>query len=466
VKSERSEDFRSIEQLGRLRRLDGCMSGSWKGGVMKYALINPHWTFEGSIYFGCREPHLPLEYGYAKSLLERGGHEVLIVDGHLEALSSGEIAARVAAFQPDFTVVTTAPSYLFWRCAPPELRIPQETVRALDSSGGTLVTIGPHGSTTPRAALRKLGVDVVVLGEAEEILPQLAGKARDEWSDIPSLCYLSEGQPRVQGGPHASDMAALPALQWPCDMTRRHHHHHHRFDRLPWGPGAEVETSRGCPYHCSFCAKENFRNRYRRRPLPVILAEIDRLVAQGVEYLYFIDEIFLPNAELLEALALRQVIFGIQTRIDLWSPAMLDLLGRVGCVSVEAGVESISPEGRTLLDKQCKLSTDELAERLIYAKHSIPFVQANLLDARVDDPQLIEVWRRHLQHYGVWANAPVPLFPYPGSPDYSKTWGLPDDQAWERAHAYYLNEYAAFSDIQEERPLPLSQLELDSMSHE
>jgi anaerobic magnesium-protoporphyrin IX monomethyl ester cyclase len=38
---------------------------------MKYALLNPAWSFEGSIYFGCREPHLPLEYGYAKSLLER-----------------------------------------------------------------------------------------------------------------------------------------------------------------------------------------------------------------------------------------------------------------------------------------------------------------------------------------------------------------------------------------------------------
>ncbi len=42
---------------------------------MKYALVNPNWTFDGSIYFGCREPHLPLEYGYAKALLERAGHE-------------------------------------------------------------------------------------------------------------------------------------------------------------------------------------------------------------------------------------------------------------------------------------------------------------------------------------------------------------------------------------------------------
>jgi anaerobic magnesium-protoporphyrin IX monomethyl ester cyclase len=432
---------------------------------MRYALVNPRWTFEGSIYFGCREPHLPLEYGYAKSLLEREGHDVLIVDGQLEGLTRGEIVVRVAAFQADFTVITTAPSYLFWRCAPPELRVPQEAVRDLDGVGGTFVAIGPHGSTTPRTALRKLGVDVVVLGEAEEILPRLAGKARAEWGDIPALCYLQGGEPRVQGGPHASDVAALPALEWPGRMILRHYHHHHRFDIPPWGPGAEIEASRGCPYHCSFCAKENFRDRYRRRPLPVILAELDALLAQGVEYVYFIDEIFLPNAELLEALAARDVVFGVQTRIDLWSPAMLDLLGGAGCVSVEAGVESITSEGRQLLDKQCKLSTDDLAERLTYAKKSVPFVQANLLDMKADDPQAIEAWRRHLQRYGVWANAPVPLFPYPGSPEYTAKWGLPDEQAWERAHAYYLDEYAEFSDIQEAQPLPLHQLELHTNGH-
>ena len=432
---------------------------------MKYALVNPRWTFQGSVYFGCREPHLPLEYGYAKSLLEREGHDVRIVDAQLEDLTRGEIVARVAAFQADFTVITTAPSYLFWRCAPPELRVPQETVRDLDGVGGILVAIGPHGSTTPRTALRKLGVDVVVLGEAEEILPRLAGKTRAEWGDIPALCYLQGGEPHVQGGPHASDVADLPALEWPDRMISRHYHHHHRFDIPPWGPGAELEASRGCPYHCSFCAKENFRDRYRRRPLPVILTELDGLLAQGVEYVYFIDEIFLPNASLLEALAARHVVFGIQTRIDLWSPAMLDLLGAAGCVSIEAGVESITSEGRQLLDKQCKLSTDELAERLIYAKKSVPFVQANLLDMKVDDPQAIETWRRHLQRYGVWANAPVPLFPYPGSPEYTMQWGLPDEQAWERAHAYYLAQYAEFSDIQEAQPLPLHQLELHTNGH-
>jgi anaerobic magnesium-protoporphyrin IX monomethyl ester cyclase len=30
---------------------------------MRVALVNPPWSFAGSIYFGCREPHLPLELG-------------------------------------------------------------------------------------------------------------------------------------------------------------------------------------------------------------------------------------------------------------------------------------------------------------------------------------------------------------------------------------------------------------------
>ena len=51
---------------------------------MKYALINPDWTFQGSIYFGCREPHLPLELGYARQLLASAGHEVMLIDAHLE----------------------------------------------------------------------------------------------------------------------------------------------------------------------------------------------------------------------------------------------------------------------------------------------------------------------------------------------------------------------------------------------
>jgi anaerobic magnesium-protoporphyrin IX monomethyl ester cyclase len=254
-------------------------------------------------------------------------------------------------------------------------------------------------------------------------------------------------------------MSALPALSWDARDIARHRHHHHRFDAKPSGPGAEMEVSRGCPYHCSFCAKDNFRNAYRKRPLPVLLDELDGLRRQGIEYVYFIDEIFLPNRELLKALTGLGVKIGLQTRIDLWNHEMLDLLGQAGCVSIEAGVESISEYGRNLLDKNSRLTTEQITERLIYARQRVPFVQANLIDASVDDADAVERWREELQRHGVWANKPVPLFPYPGSPDYTKRWGAPDDQAWERALTYYLEHHVEFSDIQDDRPLPLDRLE-------
>jgi anaerobic magnesium-protoporphyrin IX monomethyl ester cyclase len=423
--------------------------------MTRVALINPNWHFDGSIYFGCRSPHLPLELGIAQHYLDAAGHATLLLDAHMFDLSIADIACELHAFRPDMVVVTTAPTYLFWRCAPPELRVPQELTLSLRDIAPVIVAVGPHGSTTPKSALRKLGADIVVMGECEQSLLRLAGGQRD----FPGLCMADGDSVRVNGTPQAVDFRDQPPLHWPSEMIRRHHHHHHRFDATPEGPGAELEASRGCPYSCTFCAKENFRNAYRKRPAENVLAEIDGLRAQGVEYLYFIDEIFLPNTELLQGLLGRGLTFGIQTRIDLWRPEMLELLGRAGCVSIEAGIESLTPEGRAALAKNCKMSTDQLADRLIAARSHVPFVQANLIEVPEDDDPVVQRWRRRMQDAGVWANDPVPLYPYPGSPDYRKLWGEPDDFAWERAHAHYLAMFDKFSDVQDERPVPLDALE-------
>ena len=385
------------------RRTDGTRLDG-----VKFALVNPAWSFEGSIYFGCREPHLPLEYGYAKALLERAGHEAIVFDAHLDELAPDELTRRVRHFTPDFTVITTAPSYLFWRCPPPELGVPQRTLRRLGREAGKVVVVGPHASSTPRTALAKLDADAAVLGECEEVLPLLAG----DWERVPSLCYRRGAEIRINGAPHAARVADLPALAWPAESLRRHRHHHHRFDAPPAGPGAEVEFSRGCPYHCTFCAKDNFRDDYRRRPLETVLAEIDALIAAGVTYVYFIDEIFLPHRPLLDALLARPLRWGMQTRIDLWPARMLELAGRAGCVSIEAGVESITEEGRALLDKRCRLSTGEIAERLIFARRHVPFVQANLLGMEQDDAEAVEAWRAapvRAGSVGQPPGAPVPL---------------------------------------------------------
>jgi anaerobic magnesium-protoporphyrin IX monomethyl ester cyclase len=422
---------------------------------MRVALINPHWHYEGSIYFGCRSPHLPLELGIAQHLLREAGHETLLIDAHMFALSHDDVADEVRAFCADMAVVTTAPTYLFWRCAPPELRVPRTLVEHLRDLVPQLVAVGPHGSTTPRAALRKLGVDIVVMGECETTLVRLANGE----NDIPGIACAQNGTIRVNGGPQAAAFVDQPTLTWPDEMIARHAHHHHRFEAEPVGPGAEVEASRGCPYHCTFCAKENFRNNYRRRPAEIVLEEVFALQRQGAEYVYFIDEIFLPNEPLLRGLVGRGLKFGVQTRIDLWKPAMLELLGEAGCVSVEAGVESLTVEGREALAKRCKMTTDQLADRLIEAKRHIPFVQANLIEMPQDDDEEVQRWRSRMNDAGVWANDPVPLYPYPGSPDYTRLWGAPDDDAWERAHDHYLGLFDRFSDVQEQRPVPLRELE-------
>lgn len=424
---------------------------------MRVALVNPCWTYDGSIYFGCRNEHLPLELGYAKALLEARGHDVLMLDGQLQRRDNAALADEVAAFAPAMTVVTTAPTYLFWRCAPPELRVPAEFLTALDGRGGRTVAVGPHGSATPAPTLRKLGTDIVVRGECEEIVALLA--EADDWSRVPSTARMADGAVAINGGVHASGFVDHPPLSWPDAWIANHPHHHHRFEEVQRGYGAEVEASRGCPYNCTFCAKIDFRDKYRRRNLDAVLTEIDGLVAQGVGYVYFIDEIFLPQKPLLEALVGRDVQFGVQTRIDLWKPDLLELLGAAGCVSIEAGVESLTVEGREALAKRCRLGTEDLAGLLIKARRHVPFVQANLIGMEEDEAELVASWRERLHAAGVWANEPVPLYPYPSSPSYRAKWGEPDDRAWERAHDHYLEAFGAFSDIQDQRPLPLAELE-------
>ena len=255
-------------------------------------------------------------------------------------------------------------------------------------------------------------------------------------------------------------MTSSRHCDWPAATLQRHTHHHHRFDIAPAVPGAEMETSRGCPYHCTFCAKENFRDRYRRRPLATILDELDALIAAGVGYVYFIDEIFLPWRELLEAIA--------RAPSRVWCPDPYRFVARRHARSAwgrrlrvdRGGGRKPDPRGPRLARQGLSgVSTDELTRRLVHAKRSVAFVQANLIATPSDNPAEVERWRAALRENGVWANEPVPLFPYPGSPDYRRLWGLPDDFAWERAVDYYLDRYAAFSDIQEARPQRLHELE-------
>ncbi|HWR37251.1 MAG TPA: TIGR04295 family B12-binding domain-containing radical SAM protein [Clostridia bacterium] len=426
---------------------------------MRYALVNPNWNFEGSTYFGCRDPHTPLELLFAFDKVREARNDAVLVDAQTDDLTLEQTRERVGAFDPDFLVIPSAPSYLFWRCPPPELRVPIEWFAGIGGRAKK-VLIGPHASATPSSALRKTGADVVLRGEPDQAIADLASMP---WSAIDGCCYRDERGEHISASLGVVDMRTLKALDFDNYNVEAHRHRHHVF--FGQGRGAELEFARGCPWACTFCNKTLFRNKFRERDVSEVLIEVDRLIARGVDYIYFIDEIFGVGKNvrrLLEGIAERNVQIGFQTRIDLWDEETLDLLGRARCISMECGIESITEEGRDELNKNCRMGTERITELLIYARQRIPWVQANLILTEKDDKEEIRLWQENLKAHGVWVSEPVPMFPFPGSPLYVQTFGaLPDDDAWERAHSFYTSIFnnKGYSDIQEQRPVPLVQLE-------
>lgn len=146
-------------------------------------------------------------------------------------------------------------------------------------------------------------------------------------------------------------------------------------------PGAAVEASRACPCRCSSSARLDLRDRYRRRDLGPLRAEIDGLRAQGAGHLRVIDETFRPWRAVLTARVGRRRACGVQNRIGLWTPKMLDLPGA-------AGVGSLTEAGQAAPDQDCRTTTDARAERLPHARRSMPFVQANLIRTEGDEAAL------------------------------------------------------------------------------
>ncbi len=425
---------------------------------MNFALVTPNWDFKGSTYFGCHDPHYPLELLFAFDKCREGGQDALLVDAQNDRLSIEEAKRKVDAFEPDFLVIPTAPSYLFWRCPPPEVRVPREWFAGIGGKA-VKVAIGPHTSATPAAALRKLGCDVGFRGEPDSTIRELASKP---WNEITGCCWKDDSGIQLSPSLGVTDMKTLGALDFANYNVERHRHRHHVFSGE--GHGAELEFARGCPWACTFCNKTLFRNKFRERDVDALLVEIDRLMARGVDYVYFIDEIFGVGKNvlrLLEGIAERNLKIGFQTRIDLWTEETLDLLGRAHCISMECGIESITEAGRDELNKNCRIGTDRISELLIHAKQRIPWVQANLILTEHDNKEDIQRWQENLKAHGVWVSEPVPMFPYPGTPLYVQLFGQPDDRAWERAHHYYTGMFndKGYSDIQEQKPVPLEELE-------
>ena len=243
--------------------------------------------------------------------------------------------------------------------------------------------------------MHKSGADVVIRGESEDALAALASAP---WELIDGVCFRDQRRARALQSGAGGGRDAEPGRARLCQLQRgKTLAPASRLQpRRPAGRGAEVEFARGCPWNCTFCNKQLFRNKFRERPVETVLLEIDRLIARGVDYIYFIDEIFGVGKNvlrLLEEIARRPVRIGFQTRIDLWDEEKLDLLGRAHTISIECGIESITEAGRDELNKNCRMSTARISQLLIYARQRIPWVQANLILTEHDERGEIGRWQ-------------------------------------------------------------------------
>jgi radical SAM superfamily enzyme YgiQ (UPF0313 family) len=117
-----------------------------------------------------------------------------------------------------------------------------------------------------------------------------------------------------------------------------------------------VDTSRGCPFNCSFCTIINVQGRKSRHRSPECIAETLRqnYRERGVDFYFFTDDDFARNPaweEILDALIeLREkegvpVEFMIQVDVASYKiPGFVDKAARAGCTNVFIGMESINPE--------------------------------------------------------------------------------------------------------------------------
>ena len=292
------------------------------------------------------------------------------------------------------TVVTTAPSYLFWRCAPPELRVPRAMFAAIGGAAACTVAVGPHGSATPETALRKLGVDVVMRGECEEVITALADAA--DQRSVPATALLRRRRVRRDTGrPQAARFTDLPALRWPDAWVARHHHHHHRFDARRTVPAPKSKHRAAAPTPALSAPSSTIatatgggssapagRNRRADR------------AGRSLSLFHRRDFSAATTAARSARRARRRLR---DADADRPLEARDDRAARcAGCVSIEAGVESLTEEGRDcstrMPDEHGRIgrATDPGAPPCA-VRSGEPIATAD------DDPALVERWRERLR---------------------------------------------------------------------
>lgn len=365
------------------------------------------------------QPYAPLGTLYAAAVVRENGYDVSFFDT-MFSLDPGEINSSLQ-HSPDFFVIyDDGFNYLTKMCLT-NMREAAFKMIALAKQKGCTVIISSSDSNDQYEKYIDAGADFVLMGEAEHTLLELLqsiATGREDFFDIKGIVFKkSNAFVKTLKRTVIQDLDSLPSPAWDLiniEPYRKMWMRHAGFFSM------NMETTRGCPYKCNWCAKPIYGNRYNARSPKKIVQELKLLKEKfQFDHIWFCDDIFglKPGwvnefADLAEKENLK-FKFRIQSRADLLiKENYVEALARAGCQNVWMGAESGSQKILDAMDKGTTIEQIEQAAILL-RKHNINpsfFIQFGYLGETMDDIKLtIKMINKLMPHeIGISVSYPLP----------------------------------------------------------
>jgi anaerobic magnesium-protoporphyrin IX monomethyl ester cyclase len=306
------------------------------------------------------QPYPPLGTLYAASFLRARGYEVGLFDAML-AESETEWQQALDTHQPSVAVLYEDNfNYLSKMCLL-RMREAAFTMLSMAHARGCITIAAGSDATDHAAEYMHAGADFVLLGEGEETLAELLERVLNGGdTDLTEVLGLAwhRGDEVVQN-PRRPDIKNVDALPFPAwDLVDISRYQNIWYERHGYY-SMNVATSRGCPYHCNWCAKPIWGQRYHVRSPENVAAELAWLKrTYKPDHIWFADDIFGLKPGWVEQFADQveqhdaRVPFKSLQRVDLILKGdTVRALARAGAQRVWVGAESGSQKILDAMEK-------------------------------------------------------------------------------------------------------------------
>jgi anaerobic magnesium-protoporphyrin IX monomethyl ester cyclase len=297
----------------------------------------------------------PIPYGLlqlAGDLLTIDGMHVKVIDQEATLISNDDILDIAISFNPDIVGISLHASAGYGNA----VRIAKMIKEHVPNS--VIIAGGHHATFVPFQLLRE-GFDVVVRGEGDETIIELAKAIQDDldFKRVKGIVFKDKDGKLVETEPRPLiqdlDKLPLPAFH----LIDRDKYRIRIFDEN--GYFAAMETARGCPYACDFCSvTPTWGYRWRNKSNKRILEELRIIKKLGYNWVFFVDDIFIVWPNIRQRISLfKQMIneelkinFIAQMRVDVTAnnPEVIKLAAeaglRVAFLGVESGSEKVIKE--------------------------------------------------------------------------------------------------------------------------